>query len=70
MTPKYISEGNVVSLETGTKILMKSFGASSLYNYVKYTENVFLEFGTKVPALSTGIKRHIEHHNYGTRKKE
>lgn len=54
MTPKYISEGNVMSLETGTKILMKSFGASSLYNYVKYTENVFLEFGTKVPALSTG----------------
>lgn len=49
-----MSEENVMSLETGTKVLMKSFGASSLYNCVLYTENVFLEFGTKVRALSTG----------------
>jgi len=43
-----------MSSETGTKILIKSFGVSSLYNYVQCTENVFLESGTKVPALSTG----------------
>ena len=43
-----------MSLETGTKILIKSFGARSLYNYMQYTENVFLESGTKIPALSTG----------------
>jgi len=54
MTPKYMSEGNAMSFEIGSKILMKSSEASSLYNYVLYTENVFLEFGIKIPALSTG----------------
>jgi len=49
-----MSGGNVMSLENGITILMKSSGASSLYNCVQYTEKVFLEFGTKVPDLSTG----------------
>jgi hypothetical protein len=47
-----MSEGKVMSLETGTNILMNSLGASSLHNYVQYTERVFLAFGPKVPVLS------------------
>lgn len=47
-----MSEGTVMFLETGSNILMISLGVSSLHNCVQYTEHVFLESGTIVPALS------------------